>query len=523
MARRSQIYLVLVLIIISVAALVYYDQYVHRSTTTSPSNLKPVEQQVTSLVNGSRVYDLILELENISLRHPSFISAGSAGANETAYWIKEKFESFGLEAWLEPFTFTGWDLPEKPSLVIDEDGSNYTVNDQVVVGSFQCEHYSWPTSGEGVFADLVVLPLPVATKRSEIGVNPIDFASWNAKNTTGKIVLVGREISWSRTWQQVLVSKLSQEPPASVVYTWWYDWMSFTPPLYSSAGGLPLGELNSYYWDLEIPVGFVNYEDGLWIRSRENASARVIVKSVISSDATHFNVVARLAGNANPEKTVIISSHYDTVMTSGFADNCAGTAGILELANVLHEAAESGVYKPNCTLLFVAFSAEELYLVGSANYVRQHKNEMVNTSAVINLDCIGNERLSVSTTSEGKLEQTIQEAAQALGISISAQPESDSDHEAFRIPLNINTVIFSNWKVDLGISDAEPVSSSVMLFSHPLLYSDLWETGTAGWIHTSYDNSTSTATLGWVKADNLGNHIKTVALAIMRISTDATL
>jgi parallel beta-helix repeat protein len=45
--------------------------------------------------------------------------------------------------------------------------------------------------------------------------------------------------------------------------------------------------------------------------------------------------------------------------------------------------------------------------------------------------------------------------------------------------------------------------------------------GTPGWIHTSYDNSTSTATLNWVEVEDLENHIKVAALTVMRISPNA--
>jgi hypothetical protein len=42
--------------------------------------------------------------------------------------------------------------------------------------------------------------------------------------------------------------------------------------------------------------------------------------------------------------------------------------------------------------------------------------------------------------------------------------------------------------------------------------------GTPGWIHTPYDNSTSTTTLDWVETADLGNHVKVAALSISRIT-----
>lgn len=482
------------------------------SSESSP-NLSSTEQQVLALVNGSRAYNKDLELENIAYEHPDFRSAGSIGANETAYWIKGQFESLGLESWLEPFTFTNWTLLEKPSLIIDQDGNQDTAADQVVINSFQCEHYSWPTPDNGVFADLVILPLPEAADHTQLGMNPINMTAWDAIDITGKVVLIGREVRMRGNWLSPFVNKVYVQPPAAIVYTWWYSWMSFTPPMFSSIGG-------ASFW--ENPIGFVNYNDGLWIRNSENANsavaANVTIKALVGDNGTHYNVVGKITGFQQPDKMIIISSHYDSVMCAGFCDNGAGTVGVIELANVIDEAIEKGIYAPKYTLLFVAFTAEELWLVGSAHYVKQHKADMTNIEAVINLDCIGSDDLSVSETPGSTLAQTLVQAAQDLGISAATESPGGSDHESFLYPSDVNDMIYNMWQVDLGISDATPVAASSMLCSYPLFYSDLWSMGEAGWIHTAYDNSTSTATLNWVEVNDLENHIKVGALGIMRVS-----
>ncbi len=488
----------------------------------SSSGLDPLEGQIVALVNGTRAYDYDLQLESIALSHPDFRSAGSPGALEAANWIKAQLQSFGLDAWLEPFTFKNWTLLDKPSLIIDEDGNQSTTCDQTTIGSFQCEHWSYPTPPDGVFADVVVLPLPPAENISRIGAELINTTAWNAVNITGKVVLIGREVRWNDNWHNAFVNKLSAQPPAAVVFTWWYDWMNFTPPMHSSAGGLPLSGYGTYFWNYHIPVGFVNYWDGLSIRakveSNKTLSANVTIKAVIGYNGVHYNVVGRISGYEQPEKMVIISSHYDTVMCAGFCDNGAGTAGILEVANVVKEAIKTGLYRPKYTLLFVAFTGEELYLVGSANYVKQHKSDMGNIITVINLDCIGSNELYVTNTTGSDLAQKIIEAAQDLNISISMEEPGGSDQESFRTPSSINNAILHYWGVDLGISDATPISSSAMLDSYPLFYNDLWNMGEAGWIHTAYDNSTSTETLNWVELDDLENHIKVALIATIRES-----
>ena len=490
---------------------------------TVASKFNSLEQYVIQLVNGTMAYNYDLELEKIAFKYYSFRSGGSFGANETAYWIKGIFESFGMESWLEPFEFITWNLLSKPTLILDEDGNLNTTYDQIPINSFQSTHLSWPTPENGVFADLVTLPLPEAANISEIGLRPINKTLWDSIDTTGKIILTGREIRWAYNWEQAFVEKISSQPPAAVIYTWWYDWMNFTPIMLSSSGGRPLSGFGAYYWSNHIPVGAVNYEDGLRIRNWEssvNVSAYVLIDSVIGN-GLHYNVVGRILGCEEPEKVVIVSGHYDTVMCGGFCDNGAGVAGVIEIARVLSKAVREKLYRPKYTLLFIAFASEEFGLVGSINYVKAHKNEMQNIVAVINLDSIGSDQLCVTETSPANgfdLDEVIVDAAQDLGVSIIYEEPGGSDHETFRNPSWANSLYYWCWQLDANISDATPVNSSAMLTSIPILYRDIWSIGTPGWIHTSYDNSTSTETLSWVEPEDLEDHIKVSTLAILRIS-----
>jgi hypothetical protein len=490
---------------------------------TDDSAINVNEGEILSLINGTRAYDYDLSLENIAYSHSAFRSAGSSGANETANWIKTQFESFGLATYLEPFQFTTWDLTDQPSLVIDDDGNPATTADQIIVRTFQCEHFSWPTPAGGSFSDLVVLPLPACSDYSQIGANPINTTAWNTVNTTGKILFIGREVRWAGTWQQAFRNKITSQTPEAVVYTWWYDWMSFTPPMFSSTGGRPLGS-GPYFWELNIPTGFVDYNDGVWIRSREsasNVSAGVEVPAVIGT-GTHYNVIGKISGYMDPTKMVIISGHYDTIMGSGFCDNGAGTAGVLELAKSLTDAVRQGLYRPTYTLVFVAFTGEELGLVGSINYIAEHKSEMSDVWSVLNLDCIGSTNFFASETAPAngfRLDEIVMQAASDLGVYASTEPnQGDSDHATFISPSWANSICMSYWGIDPQISDAQPVPASTTLASYPLVYIDEWITGTPGWIHTAWDNSTSTSTLNWVEVSDLENHIKIAALTTIRVS-----
>lgn len=488
-------------------------------------HLSNQESQVVSLVNGTRAYDYDLELENIALNHSlsdyAFRSSGSPNANRTADWIKSQFESAGLEASLESFQFTTWKLSGQPMLVLDEDGDPNTANDKIATESFQCQHFSWPTPVNGTFTDLSILPLPdgITYSNFRLGSMPRGTTlTWTNFDITDKIVLVGREANWFRVWRDWLLLKIETQRPAALVFTWWYDWMNFTPPFFGSAAGMS-------FWNLSLPVGWVDYRDGMLIREKAlNTDLHATIKiPAVIENGTHSNVIGRLRGRTNPDKCLIVSGHYDTVMDAGFCDNGAGTAGVIELARVFTEAARTGTYVPDQSLVFIAFTGEELGFVGSIDYVKRHKADMKNIDAVINLDCIGHDLLTVSETLADEkgisLDQIVIRAAQDLGVAVETEPDEvgGSDQETFRNP--VQTGIFQRdlWGIDPAINETVRVKSSTVLGSSPLFYSDKLAGGTPGWAHTEYDNSTSTLTLGWVKAADLEGHIKTAALSVMRV------
>ncbi len=493
---------------------------------SASGDLSPVETSVLSLVNGTEAYSFDLHLESIALSHFAFRAAGSPGANEAAEWVADKFDSFGLETEKEEFLFKTWNLKSKPLLTIDEDGDNDTTDDQARIDDFQCAHYSLPTSSGGVFADLVVLPLPDAADIGEIGSRPIDYAAWNAIDTAGKVVLVGVEVRQdpTRQWENSFRNKLSTQTPVAVIFTLWYDWMQFVPDYFPSAGGCPFSYFGKYLWNLDIPTGFVNHQSGLWIRNMEDSedvSAKVTIDTVVDN-GPHYNVVGKLTGYVEPSKLVIVSGHYDTVMCAGFCDNGAGASGVVELAKAFTEAEKRGLYSPRYSILFVALASEEVGLVGAAEFVKRHKSQMASVVAVLNMDCIGNDYLHVTATdptNEFDLDQIIMEAAWDLGVTATLDLNvGGSDHEVFLQPSARNSIHYGIWGVDLGISDAMPVKASSMLISYPLSYRDLWNMGSPGWIHTTYDNSTSTQTMNWVEADDLEIHLKVAALTIVRVS-----
>ena len=122
---------------------------------------------------------------------------------------------------------------------------------------------------------------------------------------------------------------------------------------------------------------------------------------VVRRRGTAANVVGLLPGAdaALRHEVVVIGAHYDHLgrgaygslapdrrgeIHNGANDNASGTAGLLALARAFG-AGPAG----RRTLALVAFTAEEVGLLGSSQYVRDPAIPIEDTVAMINLDMIG--------------------------------------------------------------------------------------------------------------------------------------
>jgi hypothetical protein len=480
------------------------------------------EQKILDSITGQEVYALDQQLEQIGLRHPAFRSAGTEGATEAATWLQGQLQSYGLTATRESYLFSTWDLTGNATLALDADGNASTMADRTPFPSFQCEHWSLPTGGGGLFAPAVFLPLPNATNPTIVLGTLLRREAWDSIDTTGKVVVVGREVRWSHSWEYLFVEKLQAQPPAAVVYVWNYEWMSWMDaPFLSSAGGRPNAGAH-YFWDEGIPVGSLNFTESRALMEQVRLGGRALLVHIPATlgNTSHYNVVAEIPGVDEPERLVLVTAHYDTVLSPGFIDNGGGTAAVLELAKAFADAGRNESYKPRYTIRFVLFADEELGYVGSINYVRQHSAEMADVVGVLNIDCIGaGQLLATDTMPQGSfdLDAMVRGAASDLGVPNAQGSPGGSDQEVFLSPENANQMMISIWGVDPGIRQVVPVRESTLIASTPLLYSDYWQGGTAGWIHTEYDRSAAAPVPSWFSASNLGNDTRVVALALMRV------
>lgn len=120
---------------------------------------------------------------------------------------------------------------------------------------------------------------------------------------------------------------------------------------------------------------------------------------------TGKNVVGYLDNGS--DKTIIIGAHFDHLGTglmgssrdanpegkihNGADDNASGTSGMMELARYYSQNSK----KEGCNFIFIAFSGEELGLVGSKKFTEYEGFNATSTQCMLNMDMIG--RLNDST------------------------------------------------------------------------------------------------------------------------------
>jgi len=161
------------------------------------------------------------------------------------------------------------------------------------------------------------------------------------------------------------------------------------------------------------------------------------------------NVLGLLPGKSElASETIVLGAHYDHLGRGGWGslalgandevhngadDNASGTAVMIEVARQL--AARNTPLKRS--VLFIAFSGEELGLIGSKRYVRDPLIPMNQTIAMLNLDMVGRLRkkqLTVyGTGTSPAWPKLLSSKAKPLGLKIASRPGGfgPSDHASF--------------------------------------------------------------------------------------------
>jgi len=195
---------------------------------------------------------------------------------------------------------------------------------------------------------------------------------------------------------------------------------------------------------LGIPVVYVSNEEyAKKLRRSREVSLSVSLNAI-------EDVTANIGGllDNNKERTIIIGAHFDHIGMGGEAsrytgeepmvhngadDNASGTAGLLALARFLSTTDDSLMRRFN--YLFLAFSAEEMGLLGSKFLVAKASRTNEDWHYMLNMDMIGrmeDETLAINGIGTSPMwEQIVLPLECGLRVETSQSGVGPSDHTSF--------------------------------------------------------------------------------------------
>lgn len=151
-----------------------------------------------------------------------------------------------------------------------------------------------------------------------------------------------------------------------------------------------------------------------------------------------YNVIGKIAGKTKPSEYVLYTAHWDHIgigrpddtgdtINNGAEDNASGTAGLLELARKFKSNAQ-----PDRTVLFLAVTAEEQGLKGSAYYAQNPIYPGDSTVANINIDGLGSygkmKDIVVIGNGQSQLEDYLSDEAKKAGRYVAKEPNPSAGY-----------------------------------------------------------------------------------------------
>lgn len=131
-----------------------------------------------------------------------------------------------------------------------------------------------------------------------------------------------------------------------------------------------------------IPVIHINGSDGDKINNCTNCTVDFYVNQSFNTSVISYNVIGQINGT-NKNKTVIISSLYDSMWCQGTADSAIGMSIVMGIAKYFKDYN----IKPKFNVKFIAFGGEEYGMIGAKYYEASHNNE--NISLVVDINQVG--------------------------------------------------------------------------------------------------------------------------------------
>ncbi|MCI0705877.1 MAG: M28 family peptidase [Ignavibacteriae bacterium] len=340
--------------------------------------------------------------------------SGTRGAERAAQYVADSFKSYGLKpagengTYFQPFDFiAGAELGKHNKLMV-QNSELKLEQDFAPLGQSSSATYS----GEVVF---VGYGISSPTNK---------YDEYEGINAAGKAVLVLRgTLDQSNPHSELAgftsldykINKAKEKGAAAVLIVSGPvddepdNFVAFRYNRRGMNSGIPVVNITKRSADILVsPTGKALRELQVAIQNAKAPQSILLPKTSIDLttdikeiNAKDRNVVAFLEGNDPQLKNeiIVVGAHLDhlgfggegslspdtVAIHNGADDNASGTSGLLELA----QAFVARKKELKRTMLFLAFSGEELGLLGSAHFVKNPTIPLERVVAMLNMDMIG--------------------------------------------------------------------------------------------------------------------------------------
>lgn len=309
---------------------------------------------------------------------------GSAGEKLSAEYVANQFKKNKISAKGDNGTY--FQNFEITTLRMAKDSSKLLINNLPLQLFAEFYPISYSANRKIVDTKLVLVGYGISAPE-------LNYDDYAGKDIKGKVVVINIATPDSQQAHSKFINYLSLETRVKRA-----EKLGATGIIFINNGDSkdnPSGELAKNVKPSSIPVFFLNNSKYIF---EIPGGMPVMMKSVIVSiAATGHNVIAYK--NNNARYTVIMGAHHDhlgygeipgsrepnsNAIHNGADDNASGTSALIELSKQL----KKRKFK-KFNYLFIAFSGEEMGLIGSKYFVKNPTIELNNATCMINMDMVG--------------------------------------------------------------------------------------------------------------------------------------
>lgn len=230
-------------------------------------------------------------------------------------------------------------------------------------------------------------------------------SDYAGKDASGKIVMVRRDEAYHRSSQ---LTEVVAHGGVAMLY------VSGSPDNLIQTGSVRFAQAPP----ATIPTVTVGADDGAALRAElQSSGLRMAIEVDAQREDGHArNVIGVRRGVSRPDHVIVVGGHYDN-WHMGAIDNCTAMGSMLAMAEALRDV------PLDYTVLFGAWDAEEIGLVGSYNWVMRHP-DVVRRVVV-------NENLEMTAANEGALSLRFGTSSPAMNAAVNAAAVPTGHNSAF--------------------------------------------------------------------------------------------